>query len=92
MKKFFSLQSVKENKIFYIWFSIIIILSVGITRTLGFPQLNYFDLKALIIAFIIWGLSCAVDKEKYFNIGTMVASLFFGYGILWFCLEIVYKL
>jgi type III secretory pathway component EscV len=67
MKNFFSFQSIKENRVFFILFSVIILLGLGISTTPGFPKCNFFNLNALIIAISVWIISSVVD---YKNIST----------------------
>lgn len=92
MKKFFSFQSIKDNKAIFIMFAIIMLLGIGLISSPSFPEINYFSLKALIIASAVWGFCSLADREKYFNIGAMAVSFLFGYGIFWFLFEVLGKL
>lgn len=89
--KFFNIQSIKENKIFFILFYIIILLSALLIK-INNIELNYFNLTALILSICIWILSVIVDSKEYYNIGTFLVSMISCYGVFWFMLEILWNL
>lgn len=88
--KFFNTNSIKENKIFFILFFIIIFLARLLILANNI-KLNYFNLAALIISLSIWVLSTLIDSKTYYNIGAFLVSIIFGYGVFWFMFEIFAK-
>jgi hypothetical protein len=88
MKNFFSLESIKDVQIILWLFLIIIILGFILTRNL---DLNYFNFYALIISISVYALCCLIDGIKYFNIGSLVVNILFGYGVFWFIFEVLNK-
>lgn len=84
MKQFFSIKAFKENRIFYIFFSILGLLFIGISNSSDFPHLEYFDWRALVIALFVWGLSSLLDKRLYFNFWCFLTSTIFAYWAFWF--------
>lgn len=47
-----------------------------------------FDWRAFIIVILIWALSSLVNKEKYFNLATLIGTSYFFYILFWFILNV----
>lgn len=84
IKDFFSFQSIKDNKIFFILF---LIMGVLVPFT-PFKMFFIFNPIALIMAFMVWIISSRLDKKFYFNIGSFIVTMIFGY----FVFTVVFKI
>lgn len=85
MKEFFNLQSIKNNLFFYICYCVMLIL-IPFTP---FKIFLVFNLSALILSLFVWCLSSLLDKKTYFNIGTFITVIIFGYGVSTFMFELL---
>ena len=81
MKKFLSIEKFKEVKVLFI---LGILMALFITMMLNNSNVNYWNWKAFVMSIGIWTLSSIVDKEKYLNLATLLATGFFMY--LFWCL------
>ena len=83
MEKFLSIEKFKELKVLFI---LEILMGLLLTMLISVNKLdiNYWDCKAFIISIGIWGLSSIVDKEKYWNLATLLGTGSFMYLLWWF--------
>lgn len=89
MKQFFSLTYFKELKVLLI---LELLMLLDLTFLLYFNEVKLdllFNLPALLITLSIWGLSSLIDKEKYFNLATLIATGFITYLVFWFMFNIM---
>jgi hypothetical protein len=83
MKNFLSTEKFKELKVLFI-LEILMALLLSILISVNKFDVNYWDWKAFIISIGIWTLSSVVDKEKYFNLATLLGTGSFMYLLWWF--------
>jgi hypothetical protein len=83
MKNFFSIEK-------FIGLTVLLILEFVLLATLMMLTsvdrfgINYWNWKAFIISICIWVLCSIVDKEKYFNLATLLGNGSFAYLLWWF--------
>ena len=82
MKNFLSIEKFKELKILFV-LEILILLMLTTLITVNKPNINYWDYRALLVSIIVWGFSSIVDKEKYWNLATLLGLGFFMYLSWW---------
>jgi hypothetical protein len=85
MKKFFSIEKFKELKVLFILESIMTLLVIMLVNV-NELDLTYFDWMPFTLSIIIWSLCSLIDKNKYFNLATLIATGIFMYSIFWFML------
>lgn len=90
MKQFFSLTYFKELKVLLI-LELLMLLDLTFLLYINEVKLDLFSLPALLITLSIWGLSSLIDKEKYFNLATLIATGFMTYLVFWFMFNIMIK-
>ncbi len=83
MKKFFSIEKFKELKALFI-IEILIGLLLIMLITVNKFNINYWNWKAFILSITIWSLSSILDKEKNYNLGTLLGTGCFMYLLWWF--------
>ena len=83
----------KDIKIlYYLGFVLFILLMLsGIPQVLIQQGVSLFRYEALLISLAMWVLCSLVDKPKYFNFYNMLPCVAFGYGAMWFVIEILSK-
>lgn len=82
MKKFFSIEKFQELKVLFI-LEILMGLLLTMLISVNKFDINYWDWKAFIISIGIWSLSSIVDKEKYWNLATLLGTGSFMYLFWW---------
>ena len=87
MKEFLSIEKFKELGALFIIEIIIAILASFLIHITNW-SFNYFDWNALCILLFIWLLSSKLDKEKYFNLATLIGTGTFSYACFWFMLNV----
>lgn len=82
MKNFLSVDKFKELKVLFI---LEIFLGLLLTMLISVNKfnINYWDWRALIISIGIWTLSSIIDKEKYWNLATLLGTGSFMYLLWW---------
>lgn len=80
MKNFLSIKNFKELKTLIV-LELLMIFFLGILTFNS--NLKYFSWGSLITSISIWILSSLLDKEKYFNLLTMLVLGTFTYIIFW---------
>ena len=88
MKQFFSLTYFKELKVLLI-LELLMLLDLTFLLYFNEVKLDLFSLSALLTTLSIWGLSSLIDKEKYFNLATLIATGFMAYIVFWFMFNII---
>lgn len=88
MKKFFSIEQFKDMMVLFI-LEIIIGLLLTMLISVNKFDINYWDWRAFLISISIWLISSAVDKEKYWNLATLIGTCSFMYLIWWFIFNLV---
>ncbi len=88
MKQFFSLTYFKELKVLLI-LELLMLLDLTFLFYINEVKLDLFSLPALLTTLSIWGLSSLIDKEKYFNLATLIATGFMTYLVFWFMFNII---
>lgn len=83
MKNFFSIEKFQELKVLFI-LEIIIGLLLTMLISVNKFDINYFNWKAFIISIGIWSLSSIFDKEKYWNLATLLGTGSVMYLLWWF--------
>lgn len=83
MKEFFSIKSFKEIKVLFI-LEFIMGLLLAMLISINKSSINYWSWKAFLITIMTWLLSSALDKEKYWNLGTLIIAGSFLYLLWWF--------
>lgn len=83
MKKFLSIENFKELKVLFI-LEILIVLLLTMLISVNKFDINYWDWKAFVISIGIWSLSSIMDKEKYWNLATLLGTGSFMYLFWWF--------
>lgn len=78
MKKFLSIENFKELKVLFI-LEILIVLLLTMLISVNKFDINYWDWKAFVISIGIWSLSSIMDKEKYWNLATLLGTGSFMY-------------
>ena len=91
MTNFFDLKHFRELQI--ILFLQLIIISISYFIMVSIPNngINLLNIPALILSFLIWSLCSKLDHQKYFNFFSFLVNMIFGYGIYWFCFEILFN-
>lgn len=87
MKNFLSIEKFKELKVLFI---LEILLGLLLTMLISVNKfdINYWDWKAFIISIGIWSLSSILDKEKYWNLATLLGTGSLIYLFWWFVFRI----
>jgi len=88
MKQFFSLTYFKELKVLLI-LELLMLLDLTFLFYFNEVKLDLFSLPAFLITLSIWGLSSLIDREKYFNLATLIATGFITYLVFWFMFNII---
>lgn len=88
MKKFLSIDKFKELMPLFIM-EIIIGLLVTMLVTVNKIEMNYWDSRAFTLSIIIWVLSSIVDKEKSWNLATLLGIGSFMYFLWLFILNVL---
>lgn len=88
MKKFLSIDKFKELMPLFIM-EIIIGLLVTMLVTVNKIEMNYWDSRAFTLSIIIWVLSSIVDKEKFWNLATLLGIGSFMYFLWLFILNVL---
>ena len=83
MKNFLSIEKFQELKVLFI-LEILMGLLLTMLISVNKFDINYWDWRAFIISIGIWGLSSIVDKEKYWNLATLLGNGSFMYLLWWF--------
>lgn len=83
MKNFLSIEKFKELKVLFILEILMGLLLVMLIKINKF-NLNYWSLKALILSILIWCLSSIFDKERYWNLATLLGIGSYMYLCWWF--------
>lgn len=79
---FLSIEKFKELKILFILEIIIFLLAIMLISVNKF-DINYWSFKSFAISVGIWTLSSIIDKEKYWNLASLLATCPFMYFISW---------
>lgn len=74
MKKFFSLDKFKSLILLYV-LEILMWIMVFLLQSKIHKYIIDFDWRALLASSIIWFLSCLLDKERYFNLATLIGLI-----------------
>lgn len=88
MKKFLSIDKFKELMPLFI-IEIILGLLVTMIVTVNKIEMNYWDSRAFILSIIIWVLSSIADKEKSWNLATLLGIGSFMYFLWLFILNVL---
>lgn len=88
MKQFFSLTYFKELKVLLI-LELLLLLDLSFLFYLNEAKLDLFNLHAFLVTLSIWGLCSFLDKEKYFNFASLIATGFITYLVFWFMFNII---
>ena len=83
MKNFFSIEKFQELKVLFI-LEILMGLLLTMLISVNKFDINYWDWKAFILSIGIWSLSSIVDKEKCWNLATLLGTGSFMYLLWWF--------
>ena len=83
MKNFLSIEKFKELKVLFI-LEILMGLLLTMLISVNKFDINYWDWKAFVISIGIWVLSSIMDKEKYWNLATLLGTGSFMYLLWWF--------
>jgi hypothetical protein len=83
MKKFFSIEKFQDLKVLFI-LEILMGLLLTMLIIVNKFDINYWNWKAFIISISIWVLSSIMDKEKYWNLATLLGTGSFMYLLWWF--------
>lgn len=67
-----------------LWNKILIGLLLTMLISVNKFDINYWDWKAFITSIGIWSLSSIVDKEKSWNLATLLGTGSFMYLLWWF--------
>ncbi len=87
MKNFLSIEKFKELKVLFI-LEILMVLLLAMLISVNKFNVNYWDWRSFVISISIWTLSSILDKEKYLNLATLLATGVFMYMIWWFILGV----
>jgi hypothetical protein len=82
MKDFLSIEKFKELRVLFI-LEVLIAVLIAMLISVNKLDINYWDIKAFVIAIGIWTLSSIVDKQTYLNLATLLATGSFMYLIWW---------
>jgi len=82
MKDFLSVQKFKEIKTLFI-LEFILALLISLLVHINSFDINYFDWKALSLTIFIWLLSSKLDKERYFNLASLIGTGSIMYLCFW---------
>jgi len=89
MKNFLSFKKFKEHKIMFILVSLIILLGLMLINANNL-DVNYWDWRAFFLATVIWLISSAVDKDRYWNLAHMLGVNSFMYIVWWAIFKILF--
>lgn len=88
MKQFFSLTYFKELKVLLI-LELLMLLDLTFLFYFNEVKLDLFNLPAFLVTLSIWGLCSFIDKKKYFNFASLIATGFITYLVFWFMFNII---
>jgi hypothetical protein len=97
-KQFLSVDHFKELKVIFFLEIIILVLLMGIVQDPGIQKLilkldlQIFNPFAFVISIVTWVISSYLDKERYFNLATLILNLTFLYGCYWSMFELMSSL
>lgn len=83
MKGFLSIEKFKELKVLFI-LEIIMALLLDMLIKRNDLDINYWNWKAFVVSIGIWTISSFVDRERYWNLATLIGTGSFMYLLWWF--------
>ena len=90
MKNFLSIERFRELRVLFI-LEIILALLLTMLISINEFDIDYWDLKALVISISIWVLSSIIDKDKYWNLATLIGTGSFMYLLWWFAFNLLFQ-
>lgn len=87
MKKFLSIEKFKEIRVLLI---LEIIMSLLLMLLIKINNINviYFDYRPLLLTISVWTISSIIEKEKYFNLATLIGTGLIMYISFWLMFNI----
>ncbi len=89
MKKFLSVEKFKEIKVLLILellMGLLLVMLISINKF----DVDYFNWKPFVISIGIWILSSIIDKERHFNLATLLGTCTITYIIFWLMFNILF--
>lgn len=94
MKQFLSIEKFKELTTLFIleiFMSALLYMLIKVNWQVFQKHFatQLFDWRAFTIVILVWALSSLADKERYFNLATLIGTGYFFYICFWFLLNIL---
>ena len=90
MKDFLSKEKFRELRVLFIVEAIMALLLTVLISVNDF-NINYLDWRPFAVSIGMWLISSILDKEKYFNLATLISTGLFMYAITWFAFNVFIK-
>ena len=87
MKKFLSIEKFKEISVLLI-LELIMFLLLMLLIKINNINVIYFDYRALLLSISVWVISSIIEKEKHFNLATLIGIGFITYITFWLMFNI----
>ena len=88
MKNFLSIEKFKELKVLFI-LEILMGLLLAMLISINKIDINYWDWRAFALSIGIWALSSLIDREKYWNLASLIGLCSFMYVLWYFAFNLI---